>query len=394
MLPLEEATQRILQTLQSTEAEIVPLSAAAGRILATNLKATVNLPAFDNSSMDGYAVRAADAATSAHLRQIGEAPAGTVFTGEVDEGQCVRIFTGSPMPTGANAVVIQEDARAEGDSIEITDGVKPFENVRLRGEDVKEGDLIGKVGDILNAGHMSLLGSCGFAEVTVHRRPIIGLLATGNELREPGAALDPGEIYESNRLALARLVEQASATPRIFPIVADTLEATAASLQEAFAKCDAVVTSGGVSVGEHDYVKEALEKMGGSLDFWKVRIKPGKPFVFGQLDDKPLFGLPGNPVSAFVTFLVLVRPGIIRMAGGTETSLPSYPAKLGTPLVNHGDRRHFMRVHVDNEGNAQPTGLQASHAVGTLGKANGLVDVPPGTTLEEGSIEPILRWSP
>ena len=239
-----------------------------------------------------------------------------------------------------------------------------------------------------------MLGSCGFAEITVHRRPIIGLLATGDELREPGAVLGPGEIYESNRLTLARLVEQASATPRIFPIVPDTLEATAASLREAFAKCDAVVTSGGVSVGEHDYVKETLEKMGGSLDFWKVRIKPGKPFVFGQLDDKPLFGLPGNPVSAFVTFLVLVRPGIIRMAGGTETSLPSYPSKLAAPLVNHGDRRHYMRVHVDNEGNAQPTGLQASHAVGTLGKANGLVDVPPWTTLEEGSIEPILRWSP
>jgi len=146
-------------------------------------------------------------------------------------------------------------------------------------------------------------------------------------------------------------------------------------------------------VGEHDYVKEALERLGGSLDFWKVRIKPGKPFVYGQFGGKPLFGVPGNPVSAFVTFLTLVRPAIMKMTGATDTSLPSHPAKLVAPLVNRGDRRHFMRVYVDNGGSAHPVGLQASHALGSLGKANGLIDVPPETTLPEGVVEQVLRWS-
>jgi len=392
MIELEEANQRILETICSTEAEIVALSVGANRILAADLKAAINLPAFDNSAMDGYAVRASDASTGARLQQIGEVPAGTAFEGEVGQDECVRIFTGSPMPAGANAVVMQEDTHADGNIVKITDSVKPFEHIRLCGEDVKAGDLIGQPGDVLTAGRLALLGSCGVAEVQVHRRPIIGLLATGDELCEPGTALGPGEIYESNRLTLANLVEQAGATPRIFPLVSDTLDATVAALKKTFDECDAVVTSGGVSVGEHDYVKAAFEQLGGSLDFWKVRIKPGKPFVYGLLDGKPLFGLPGNPVSAAVTFLVLARPAILKMTGMVDTSLPSHPVTLAAPLVNHGDRRHFMRVFVGAEGKAHPIGLQASHAVGSMGRANGLVDVPPESTFPEDTTVQVLRW--
>ena len=392
MIELEEANQRILETICATEAEVATLSIAASRILAADLKAAINLPAFDNSAMDGYAVCASDASTDAYLQQIGEVPAGTAFEGEVGQGECVRIFTGSSMPTGANAVVMQEDTQADGNTIKVIDGVKPFEHIRLCGEDVKEGDLIGQVGDELTAGRLALLGSCGVAEVQVYRRPIIGLLATGDELREPGTELGPGEIFESNRLTLASLVEQIGATPRIFPLVSDTLDATETALKEAFDECDAVVTSGGVSVGEHDYVKAAFEQIGGSLDFWKVRIKPGKPFVYGLLDRKPLFGVPGNPVSAMVTFLVLARPAILKMTGVIDTSPPSHPAKLATPLANRGDRRHFMRVFVDSEGKAHPAGLQASHAVGPMGRANGLVDVPPESTLPEDTTVQVIRW--
>ncbi|MDE0821480.1 MAG: molybdopterin molybdotransferase MoeA, partial [Opitutales bacterium] len=334
-----------------------------------------------------------DAFTGSSLRIIGEVPAGTVFEKEISEGECVRIFTGSPIPAGANAVVMQEDTHADKETIEITDGVKPFEHVRLRGEDIKEGEVIGQAGEMVTSGRVALLGACGTAEVSVYRRSVIGLIATGDELKEPGAKLGPGEIFESNRLALARLVEQTGAVPRIFPLVSDTLASTIEALEVAFPECDAVVTSGGVSVGEHDYVKEALERLGGSLDFWKVRIKPGKPFVYGQFGGKPLIGVPGNPVSAFVTFLTLVRPAIMKMTGATDTSLPSHPAKLVAPLVNRGDRRHFMRVYVDNRGSAHPVGLQASHALGSLGKANGLIDVPPETTLPEGVVEQVLRWS-
>ncbi len=393
MIELEEANQRILDALGSTGTETLALSDAATRVLAADISSSINLPDFDNSAMDGYAVRSVDAITGSSLRIIGEVPAGTVFEKEISEGECVRIFTGSPIPAGANAVVMQEDTHADKETIEITDGVKPFEHVRLRGEDIKQGEVIGHAGEMVTSGRVALLGACGTAEVSVYRRPVVGLIATGDELKEPGAKLGPGEIFESNRLALARLVEQTGAVPRIFPLVSDTLASTIEGLEVAFSECDAVVTSGGVSVGEHDYVKEALERLGGLLDFWKVRIKPGKPFVYGQLGGKPLFGVPGNPVSAFVTFLTLVRPAIMKMTGATDTSLPSHPVKLVAPLVNRGDRRHFMRVYVDYEGSAHPVGLQASHAVGSLGKANGLIDVPPETTLPEGVVEQVLRWS-
>jgi molybdopterin molybdotransferase len=171
------------------------------------------------------------------------------------------------------------------------------------------------------------------------------------------------------------------------------MEATMTALQTAFAECDAVVTSGGVSVGEHDYVKAAFEKLGGSLDFWRVKIKPGKPFVFGRLANKPLFGVPGNPVSALVTFLVLVRPALMQLQGAADLELPAHPGVLADPLTNRGDRRHFMRVRVDAKGTVHATGLQASHAVGSLGQANGLVDVPAETNLAEGDAVEVLRFA-
>jgi molybdopterin molybdotransferase len=177
------------------------------------------------------------------------------------------------------------------------------------------------------------------------------------------------------------------------PLVRDTMAATMAALQTAFAECDAVVTSGGVSVGEHDYVKAAFEKLGGSLDFWRVKIKPGKPFVFGRLVDKPLFGVPGNPVSALVTFLVLVRPALMQLQGAADLGLSAHPGVLADALANRGDRRHFIRVRVDAKGTVHATGLQASHAVGSLGQANGLVDVPPESNLAEGETVEVLRFA-
>ena len=393
MHTLEEARAEMLQAITPLPAETIPLPQAGGRVLATEAQATIDLPRFDNSAMDGYAVRAAEAISGAKLKCIGEVPAGSVFEGELGAGECLRIFTGSPMPDGANAVVMQEDTHADGALIEITDGVKPFEHIRLRGEDLKTGEIIGHAGERLHAGRLQLLGAAGVAEVAVHRMPIVGVLSTGDELREPGEDLGAGGIYESNRAALAELIHQAGAEPRVQPLVRDTLEATTEALKTAFADCDAVVTSGGVSVGEHDFVKAAFEQLGGSLDFWKVRIKPGKPFVFGRLKGKPLFGVPGNPVSAMVTFLVLVRPILLQMQGATDLDLPAHPGVLADALPILGDRRHFMRVRVDGEGRVHATGLQASHAVGSLGQANALVDVPPGTTLAEGETVRVLRFA-
>jgi len=393
MRTLEEARSEMLAVIDPLGTAALPLVDATGRVLAVDAAAVIDLPRFDNSAMDGYAVRTAEAGTGAKLQCIGEVPAGSEFDGELGEGQCARIFTGSPLPAGANAVVMQEDTRVDGSTVEITDGVKTFEHVRLRGEDVKAGECIGQAGMKLQAGQLQLLGAAGVAEVTVFRRPVIGVLATGDELCEPGTELGAGGIYESNRLALAALIRDAGAESRVFPLVPDTMEATVDALKGAFDECDAVVTSGGVSVGEHDYVKAAFEKLGGSLDFWRVKIKPGKPFVFGRLSDKPLFGVPGNPVSAMVTFLVLVRPAILKLQGAADLELPSHPGVLVDPLVNRGDRRHFMRVHADAAGNVHADGLQASHAVGPLGKANGLVDVPTETLLTEGAAVTVLRFS-
>jgi molybdopterin molybdotransferase len=220
----------------------------------------------------------------------------------------------------------------------------------------------------------------------------VGLLATGSELIEPGDALSPGKIYESNRISLASLVARTGGVARIFPIVADTLEGTREALSAALAECDLLVTSGGVSVGEMDFIKPALQEIGGSLDFWKVAIKPGRPFVFGQAKGKLLFGVPGNPISALVTFLVLVRPAILRWQGATEIGLPRNPGVLSEALTNSGERRHFMRVKLDHEGKVTSAGMQASHVLSSMAAANGLVDVPPNTTLSAGAAVKVLRW--
>jgi molybdopterin molybdotransferase len=274
----------------------------------------------------------------------------------------------------------------------VLDQARPWENVRLRGEDVKVGASLAVPGTRLGAGHLNLLAAVGTASVRVGRRPRVALVATGSELRPPGKPLAPGQIYESNRPMLAALLAECGAEARVFPLVPDSLTRTRSALQRAFADCDAVVTTGGASVGQLDFVKAAFAELGGSQEFWKVAIKPGKPFVFGQLGGRFLFGLPGNPVSAFTTVLLLVRPALLRWQGATDTGLPSYRGTLAEPLVNRGDRRHFVRVCVDAEGSVHSAGTQASHMLHSLAAANGLVDVPPETTLAAGMVVRVLRW--
>jgi molybdopterin molybdotransferase len=398
MQSLEDAQARIRTALAPLPSIRLPLAASAGHVLQEPVNATVDLPGFDNSAMDGYAVRARDvgdasATRPATLQVIGEVPAGRAFEGMVADGQCVRIFTGSPLPAGADAVVMQEDTTRSGDQVQIRDRVRPFENVRLCGEDIKAGHMIGSSGLRITAGMLNLFAAAGIAEVRVSRPPRIALLATGDELREPGAQLQPGQIFESNRGMLAELLRDAGAVSEIVPIVADTRDATRTALATAFGRCDAVITTGGVSVGDHDHVKDAFAALGGTLDFWKVAVKPGKPFAFGRLDGRFLFGLPGNPVSAFVTFLLLVRPALLAWQGAQETGLPAHPAVLRETLTNRGDRRHFMRVHVDAEGIAASAGVQGSHMLHSLARANALVEVPPETTLAAGSRVTALRFA-
>ncbi|MEN9576173.1 MAG: hypothetical protein RL514_4028 [Verrucomicrobiota bacterium] len=396
MLTYEDALAHVLAAMPAPRGEIVPVAAAAGRFLADATTSTIDLPPFDNSAMDGYAVRAADVAYASAeqpiaLRLLGQVGAGQVFQGSVGVQTCVRLFTGTPLPAGADAVVMQEDTRAKGDTVLVLDRARPWENVRLRGEDVKSGATIATPGTRLGAGHLNLLAAVGTARVRVARRPRVALLATGSELRPPGKPLAPGQIYESNRPMLAVLLAECGAEARVYPLVPDVLNRTRAALERAFAECDAVVTTGGASVGQLDFVKAALAELGGSQEFWKVAIKPGKPFIFGTLGGKPLFGLPGNPVSAFVTFLLLVRPALLRWQGAGEVGLPSHLGVLAEPLVNRGDRRHFVRVRVDAAGRVHSAGTQASHMLHSLAAANGLVDVPAATTFAAETTVPVLR---
>ena len=400
MLELEEALNRILSTIQPVGDEFVALTDAADRVLAEPVVSLVDLPRFDNSAMDGYAVRTADLVAArteqpVSLRVIGEVAAGAVFADKVAAGTCVRLFTGSPLPEGADAVVMQEDTRLDPlqpGTVWFLAAVRPWENVRLRGEDAKRGATLAEAGDRLTFGQIGLLAAAGLPELKVSRQPRVGLLATGSELAESGRALQPGQIYESNRVMLAALLKQAGAQPEIFPLVPDTIEDTRLALERALACCDAAITTGGVSVGEFDFVRAAFEQMGGELNFWKVSIKPGKPFAFGRVGRKFLFGLPGNPVSALVTFLLLARPALKRMQGTSEAGLSQGPGTLTGSLTNSSDRRHFMRVVQDHAGRVRSVGAQASHLLSSIANANGLVDVPPLTTFAAGSTVTVLRW--
>jgi molybdopterin molybdotransferase len=399
-LELEAALARILAAIPPPAMDTAPLAAAHGRVLAETIPSPVDLPGFDNSAMDGYAVRAEDVSVAkpeapVRLRLAGKVAAGEVFAGEVAPGTCVRLFTGSPLPCGADAVVMQEDTHIESNpagEVLILDAAKPWENVRLRGGDIRRGATLVEKGEFLTAGRLGLLGATGVTQVRVGRVPIVGLLATGSELRAPGEPLGPGQIYESNRLMLAALVNGAGAIPRVLPLVRDTLDATQSALTAAFEECDVVVTTGGVSVGDMDFLRPAFAAVGGELDFWKVAIRPGRPFGFGRWREKLWFGLPGNPVSALVTFLLLARPALLRWQGARDVALPVSAGVAAEPLRNSSDRRHFIRVHMDASGQVRSAGIQASHALSSVAGANGMVDLAAGTTLPTGASVPVLKW--
>ena len=400
MLELTEARNRIIAAIQPLGFEPVPLFVAHGRFAAETVTSPIDLPVFDNSAMDGYAVRGEDLALANGDNPIclplaGEIAAGGIFPGDLGSGKCVRLFTGARLPRGTNAVVMQEEVwidQQQAGSVWFSTAIRPWENVRLRGEDVERGAVLVQKGMRLTVGRINLLAAVGLTNLSVARQPSVGLLATGSELRESGQPLGPGEIYESNRTGLSVFLAKLGGKPKIYPLIKDSLADTRAALETAFRECDIVVTSGGVSVGEFDFVKIAFQSIGGNLDFWKVAIRPGKPFVFGQWKEKFLFGLPGNPVSAMVTCLVLVRPAVLRFQGASEAAIPDRWGILAEALSNCGERRHFMRVTVNDEGKVFSAGTQASHSLSSLAEADGVVEVPAQTTLQPGMLARLLTW--
>jgi molybdopterin molybdotransferase len=401
MLELEEAVARILTVMPPVQSERIPLMSAHRRVLTGTVHSRIDLPPFDNSAMDGYAVRANDAgaasaATPVRLRLVGKVAAGETFSTQVDAGCCVRVFTGSMLPAGADCVVMQEDTRiddpAKPSEITLLEPGRAWENIRLRGEDIRVGAPLATEGQTLSAGILSLLSAAGETQVDVGRRPVVGLVTTGSELQEPGQPLSAGRVYDSNRIGLATLIQSVGGQPVIFPIVVDTLSTTVDALSQAFTQCDLVITIGGASVGDLDFIKPALSRMGAQLDFWRVAIRPGRPFLFGRLQGKFLFGLPGNPVSALVTFLLLVRPALLCWQGSKNSELPSYAGKLSEPLTNPGLRRWFVNVRIGPGGAVSSAGAQGSHILGSFAAAQGLVEVAPKSTLPEGSTVAVRVW--
>ena len=388
LLSEEETLDRVLESVSRLGTENVSIWEAGNRVLAQEIVATVGLPRFDNSTVDGYAVRARDAVTGSTLAIAGEQAAGPDRGLSLGDGEAIRILTGAPIPKDADAVVMQEDVDRSEKSILVRDGVDRGENIRVRGGDLCEGQTVARIGSLLNAPILAAIASQGLRELPVFKRPRVAVIATGNELRSQGEPLGPGEIYDTNRLLLAQLVEASGATAEVFDIVQDTEEAHLRSFEEARAY-DAIAVAGGVSVGTKDLVKPTLQKLGATLDLWRVSIKPGKPFMFGRSGNTLIFGLPGNPVSAFVTFLLFSRPALWKLGGRTAWALPHATARLTEKLINTGDRPHYLRGIYEG-GTFRPVGRQESHALYGLSLANALCRVEPDQTIAAESFVDVI----
>lgn len=393
MLEESEALRRILAEVEPGPVTWVPLELGLNQILAQDIVGLVDSPPFDNSSMDGYAVRAEEAMSGAALRVAGmEQAAGMDLGLELKSGEAIRIFTGASIPRGADAVIMQEDVEREGSHLTITEGVVPGENIRRRGGDVCAGQRLLTKGTRITPARIGLLASQGIAEVPVHSRPLVEIVTTGDELVEPGTPLLPGEIYNSNAPLLQTSVIEAGGTGSATHAPDEPRELSDV-LSQAFSVSDLVVIAGGVSVGDRDYVKEVLSDLGVTTDFWRVRVKPGKPFVFGHHPNgTPVFGLPGNPVSAFVTFHLFVRPVIRRLLGETDEDASGRADSVtaGEEIVNKGDRPHYLRGVVE-QGVVRLSGTQQSHAIFGLSRANCLVRLEPSQAVREGEEISILR---
>lgn len=392
MLSVEEARQRMLGTIPVLPSENREILECTGYVLAEALHAEENIPPFDNSAMDGFAVRAADVegATQekpAVLSVVEMIAAGYAPTKQVTKGQTARIMTGAMMPEGADAVVMQEVTEQEGNTVKIFESVDESENVRFTGESVNEGALVMGKGKHLRPPEISMLASLNCAEASVHRKPTVAIVSTGDELTPLGESLEPGKIRDSNRYGLYAQVEEAGGIPIDMGIARDDKAETERIFRAALAEADALITSGGVSVGEHDVVKSVLGKLG-EINFWRVAMKPGKPQAYGIADGKPIFGLPGNPVSSLVVFELFVRPALLKMAGHVNLLRPTFKATLSETVTNRDGRVNYMRsILTESNGQytAATTGPQGSGILHSLVLANGLITIPAGVTLDAGA---------
>jgi molybdopterin molybdotransferase len=390
MLPFDQALSRILKEISAAESELCDLQSAHRRVLAQDIESAQDIPQFDNSSMDGYALRSGDtiSATPAQrleLTIVGEVGAGDVFKGAVSDRTVVRIFTGGGLPAGADAVIEQEAVEAANGKVYLNGPVPRGKNVRARGEDIAKGKIVLKKGDLVSAARSGIIASIGLTQVRVYSVPRIAILTTGNELTDVDEPLEPGKIRDSNSYTLLSLVRESGCEPvstaRATDSVADLQKKIRIGLES-----DALITSGGVSVGERDLVLKTMEEIGVKILFWKVNIKPGMPFAFGVYRKEgkpravPVFGLPGNPVSTMVTFLQLVRPALFKMCGriGGDSNF-KLMARIEHDYEKKDGKRHFARGVLRNENNellVRISGSQSSGVLTSLSVANCLIVVP------------------
>lgn len=397
LMTVEQALERLLAAAQPiSDIETVPLMSALGRVLAADQLSTVDVPPADNSAMDGFALRFADcnadAETTLPISQ--RIPAGAVPE-SLQLGSAARIFTGAEVPLGADTVVMQEQCKWDDGAVTINAGIKAGANIRPRGQDIEQGALVLARGHRLMPQDLGLLASIGAAEVPVYRRLKVALLCTGDELVEPGQPLPPGHIYNSNRFTLAGQLQALGFDCVDLGMVADTPEATEQALIRAAAEADCIISSGGVSVGEEDHIKGCVETLG-SLDLWRMAIKPGKPLAFGQVQGTPFIGLPGNPVSVFVTFAIAARPYLLKSQGAGDYLPVPVPVVAGFSRPKAPKRQEYLRVRLvqdaRGEVRAELAGSQSSGVLSSVSQGNGFVVHRLGESFDEGDSVPFLAF--
>jgi len=391
LLPVEEALAQVLASARPVQDTVkLPLLDAPGHVLAQDVVSPIDVPGDDNSAMDGYALRASEAGQTLPVSQ--RIPAGVVGSA-LAPGTAARIFTGAPLPPGADAVVMQENCTERDGMVSVAGPVSVGQNIRPRGQDIAGGATVLQRGRILRPQDIGLLASIGHGTVSVYRPLRVAVLSTGDELVEPGSGeLHSGQLYNSNRYTLASLLRGLNLEFIDGGIVADDADITARALRDAASRADCVITSGGVSVGDEDHVKNQVERLG-RLDLWKLAIKPGKPLAFGHIGDTPFIGLPGNPTSVFVTFCLIARPFLLKLQGLDEPESPRLQARAAFNVDKPGSRQDYMRVTlVNTSGGLQATRFsnQSSGVLSSVSYSNAFAVIPPGTTVSEGDLVEVI----
>ncbi len=398
MIALEEAQAKVNRELQVLPPAEVPIAESLGLTLAETVIAPEAIPPFANTAMDGFAVRAADTVgankqSPVSLPVVGTIAAGTTAARRLESGEAMRIMTGAPVPDGADAIIMVELTKPNGFDVDIMAEVPVGNHIRPAGDDIAAGSEILHPGTVLAPGHLGVLASVGRQTVTVFRRPRVGVMSTGDELVEGPEPLQPGQIRDSNRVTLLALAHEAGFEPVDLGLIRDDEGELEAALRQGVTTCDAVITSGGVSMGDYDYVKAVLTRLG-EFSWMQVAIKPAKPFVFGLLDEVPVFGLPGNPVSSMVSFELFARPGLKRMMGHLDAERPRVRARTTEPLRRHPDgKTHFIRVVASQDGDewkVRSSGGQGSHQLMAMATANALAVVPDGDGVDEGELVDVM----